>query len=76
MSSDHNPICIRLGGFEVKRLRPWHFEQMWLEDSGCRDTVVQTWDRSVLGSPMEIVVTKLGLVKRVSCNGVKTLFVM
>ena len=64
MSSDHNPICIRLGGFEVKSLRPWHFEQMWLEDSRCRDTVVQTWDRSILGSPMEIIVTKLGACQK------------
>nr|POE79028.1 hypothetical protein CFP56_76878 [Quercus suber] len=33
--------------------------EMWLEDSGCRDTVMRTWDRSIMGSPMEIVVTKL-----------------
>ena len=59
MSSDHIPICIRLEGIEVKSLRPWRFDQMWLEDLGCRDTVVRTWDRSVLGSPMEVVVSKL-----------------
>ena len=59
MSSDHNPICIRLEGIEVKSLRPWHFDQMWLEDLGCRDTVVRMWDRTVLGSPMEVVVSKL-----------------
>ncbi|KAL0011115.1 hypothetical protein SO802_006223 [Lithocarpus litseifolius] len=64
VSSDHSPICIRLGGFEAKRSRPWHFEQMWLEDSGCRDTVVRTWDRSVSGSPMEVVVSKLGACQK------------
>lgn len=46
-------------GIKVKTLRPWRFEQMWLEDSGCRDTVVWTWDRSVMGCPVEVVVTKL-----------------
>ena len=59
VSLNHNPICICLEGIEVKSLRPWRFEQMWLEDLGCRDTVVRTWDRSVLGSSMEVVVSKL-----------------
>ncbi|KAL0004665.1 hypothetical protein SO802_012226 [Lithocarpus litseifolius] len=59
VSSDHNPICIHLGGIEVKSARPWRFEQMWLEDLGCRDTVVRTWGRDVLGSPIELVVSKL-----------------
>ena len=59
VSSNHNPICICLEGIVVKSLRPWRFEQMWLEDLGCRDTVVRTWDRSVVGSPLEVVVSKL-----------------
>nr|XP_023899854.1 uncharacterized protein LOC112011749 [Quercus suber]POE51330.1 hypothetical protein CFP56_72199 [Quercus suber] len=37
---------------------------MWLEDLGCRDNVVQTWDRNVLGSPMEMVVSKLGACQK------------
>nr|POE67030.1 putative ribonuclease h protein [Quercus suber] len=49
-------------------MRPWRFEQMWLEDSGCRDTVVQTWDRLVLGSPMELVVAKLGACQQILLN--------
>ena len=38
--SNHNPICIRLKEIEVKTLRPWHFEQMWLEDSSCKEILV------------------------------------
>nr|POF23768.1 putative ribonuclease h protein [Quercus suber] len=33
--------------------------EMWLEDSSCKETMEWTWDRSVTGSPMEVVVTKL-----------------
>ena len=32
---------------------------MWLEDSGCKETVERTWDKSVTGSPVEVVVAKL-----------------
>lgn len=53
VSSDHNPICIRLEGIEIKTQRLWRFEQMWLENSGCRDTMLGTWGRSASGSPME-----------------------
>ena len=42
VSSDHNPICIQLEEIEVKTLRPWQFEQMWLKDSGCKETVERT----------------------------------
>ena len=56
VSSNHS---IHLEGIVVKSSRPWRFEQMWLEDLGCRNTVVRTWDRNVGGSPMEMVVTKL-----------------
>ena len=59
MFSDHYPIYILLERIEVKPLKPWRFEQMWLEDLGCRDIVVRTWDRNVVGSPMEVVVSKL-----------------
>ena len=34
VSSNHNPICIHLEGIKAKSLRPWRFEQMWLEDFG------------------------------------------
>ena len=50
VSSDHNPICIQLEEIEVKTLRPWRFEQMWLKDSGCKEIVERTWDKSVTGS--------------------------
>ena len=42
VSLNHKSICIRLDGIGIKAKKPWRFEQMWLEDSGCRDTVVGT----------------------------------
>ena len=36
LSSNHSPICIRLEGSVVKSSRPWRFEQIWLEDLGCK----------------------------------------
>nr|POE48157.1 hypothetical protein CFP56_43970 [Quercus suber] len=32
---------------------------IWLENRGCHDTVVEVWDRAVSGSPMAAVVSKL-----------------
>ena len=55
VSLNHSPIWIHLEGIVFKSSRPWHFELIWLKDLGCRNTVVQTWDRNVLGSPMEVV---------------------
>ncbi|KAK9984155.1 hypothetical protein SO802_033680 [Lithocarpus litseifolius] len=53
-------------GYGVGKVRPGsvHSRMMWLEDSGCRETVEQTWDRSISGSPMEIVVSKLGACQK------------
>ena len=38
-SSDHKPILIYPNGVPKKLNKPWHFEQVWLEDDGCHDTV-------------------------------------
>lgn len=59
VSLDHNLIIILPNGFGVKPQRPWHFEQMWLENEGCHDIVVGAWNKASLSSPMEIVVTKI-----------------
>ena len=32
---------------------------MWLENRGCYDIVVEVWDRTVLVSPMAVVVSKI-----------------
>ena len=61
VSSDHSPILILPDGFNAKTQRPWRFEQMWLENRGCHDAVLEAWDREVAGLPMETVVSKIGV---------------
>lgn len=59
VSSNHHPIIILPEGFCGKAQRPWCFEQLWLENSGCHDTVQRAWmtDSSIF--PMESVMTKI-----------------
>ena len=45
-SSDHRPISISLNpNNEAQRWsrRPFRFEEMWLANSGCSDTVLRAW---------------------------------
>ena len=59
VTSDHSPILILPNGFGAKLKRPWRFEQMWLENRGCYDTVKSTWERAAMGSPMVKVMSKI-----------------
>ena len=59
VSSDHSPILILPEGFGIKSQRPWRFEQIWLENRGYHDTVLEVWDRAVSSSPMATMVSKL-----------------
>ena len=59
VSSDHSLILILPEGFGIKSQRPWRFEQMWLENRGYHNAVLEVWDRAVSGSPMAAVVSKL-----------------
>ena len=59
VSSDHSPILILPEGFGIKSQWPWHFKQIWLENKGCHDTVLEVWDRAVSISPMAAMVSKL-----------------
>ena len=44
MSSDHVPIFINLSGLEdPSRKKMFRFEEMWLSDSHCGETVEATW---------------------------------
>ena len=44
MSSDHVPIFINLSGLEdPSRKKVFRFEEMWLSDSRCGETVEATW---------------------------------
>ena len=47
---DHKPVIIHPRGVSVRPNKPWHFEQMWLEDEGCHDTMASAWSEG--SSPM------------------------
>ena len=43
-SFDHNSIIISSEGIPACRNKPFRFEQMWLKEEGCGDTVKATWE--------------------------------
>ncbi|XP_075665730.1 uncharacterized protein LOC142635467 [Castanea sativa] len=43
----------------VKVNKPWRFEQIWLEDDGCHDTVAVAWSEGGGDMPMAKVVKKV-----------------
>ena len=55
---DHKLVIIHPRGVSVRPNKPWHFEQMWLEDEGCHDTMASAWSEG--SSPMTQVVDKVG----------------
>lgn len=57
VSSNHSPIFILPDGIVAKKQKPWRFEQFWLENEGCHDTVTAAWREVSWGPPM-IEVTK------------------
>ena len=44
--------------------QPFHFEEMWLADRGCSDTVLRAWEISQEGTPMFKVSKKLRKCKK------------
>lgn len=42
-SSNHNPIILKPEGIEPSRNKTFCFEQMWMKERGCRDTVKEAW---------------------------------
>ena len=81
VSSDHNPIVILPEGFCGKAQMPWHFDQLWLDNSGCHDTVERDWLMVSLVISMTSVMTKIEACKQqltqwsklTICNVSKTL---
>ena len=57
---DHKPLIIHPCGVLVRQNKPWHFEQMWLEEQGCHDTVAIALREGKGSSPMCRVVNKVG----------------
>ena len=42
-ASDHRPILIVPDAMNCSQQRPFRFEQMWLIEQGCSDTVQAVW---------------------------------
>ena len=42
-TSDHKPILILLAGIPKRLQKLWRFEQMWMEEEGCREAIESTW---------------------------------
>ena len=66
-SFDHRPICLLLNpNNEAQRWnkKPFRFEEMWLADRGCGETVLQAWQVEALGTPMFKVTQKLKKCKK------------
>lgn len=56
---EHKPIIIHPCGVPVKPNKPWHFEQMWLKEESCHETVVAAWRDGEGISPTGRVVDKM-----------------
>ena len=58
-TSDHKPIIIHPMGIPGNKQRPWRFEQVWLDDDGCHETVHTAWRKNFGSFPMTNVVGKI-----------------
>ena len=50
---------VHLEGIPVRRQKPWRFEQVWLGEEGCHETVRFAWRSGVSDLPMVVVEEKL-----------------
>ena len=60
-NSDHRCLwlqCNPLGSFRY-RWKPFRFEEMWMNDSGCEETIQGIWNQNPRGIAMYKVATKL-----------------
>ena len=60
-SPDHKPIMIHPSGVSERLRKPWRFDQVWLENEGCHETVASAWGVCVEGSSMKQVMKKLSV---------------
>ena len=46
-TSDHKALWIVLEGMEFSFQKPFQFEQMWMTDKGCTNTIETVWRKNV-----------------------------
>ena len=60
-SSDHKAILVKPDGILPRPNRPFKFEQMWLKEGGCGDTVVRSWGTTSNSANMLQIAEKIQL---------------
>ena len=58
-SLDHQALIMKPEGINPKPNRSFKFEQMWLRDKGCSNTVTSAWGQPIIGVTMLKVVGKV-----------------
>ena len=60
MSSDHSPLLINLSGLpEPRKKRCFRFEEMWLSDPTCGETVEEVWSNTRESNPSIAILKKV-----------------
>lgn len=63
-TSDHKPIIVHPMGIPIKKRRPWRFEQIWMEDEGCHESIEAAWRADFLDGLMHKVEEKFKLCQK------------
>ena len=58
-TSDHKPLWIVPKGMECKQKWPFRFEQMWISESGCGETIEAVWQGSYADSVGRKILKKI-----------------
>ena len=60
MSSDHSPLLINLSGMpDPRKKRCFKFEEMWLSDPSCGETVEEVWNSTRELNPSLAILEKV-----------------
>ncbi|XP_030936352.1 uncharacterized protein LOC115961518 [Quercus lobata] len=57
--SDHQAIIVKPEGISPNPKQTFEFEQMWLRDRGCNNTITSAWGPSIIGAIMPEVARKV-----------------
>ena len=69
--SDHKPLWIVPDGMDCSFQKPFRFEQMWMLDKGCSDTIEAVWKERINEPSDTQVIRKVDRSGKNSANGVK-----
>jgi hypothetical protein len=61
--SDHFPILLEFKTSSISKATPFRFMKMWLLHDDCKRIVNETWNETVVGTPMFVLSQKLKALK-------------